>query len=211
MRRIKGYKSMFKERLLRALDESESAESGNNFNNARIKKIKEGFNKLRKRFLNPKIKEIRKNLYEIENKKNLSKSKINEIEQNLIELEESLFKLNKYYDSDDIEYKGIRDVENLFNGVAFNQSTDEDYYKPIKTNSAFNGNYIEYESKGDKDKNLLPRESFDIIKSYLRDMINDYKTRREWIIQLTMRINFISLKDSKETGTMYTKSPNIEI
>ena len=30
---------------------------------------------------------------------------------------------------------------------------DEDYYKPIKTKSAFNSNYIEYESKGVKDKN----------------------------------------------------------
>ena len=36
------------------------------------------------------------------------------------------------------------DVENLFN-----LSTDEDYYKLIRTNSAFNSNYIEYESKGD--------------------------------------------------------------
>ena len=42
-------------------------------------------------------------------------------------------------------------------------------------------------------------------------MINDHKTRREWKIQLTMRINFISLKGSKETRTMYTKSHNIEI
>ena len=37
IRRIKGYKSMSKEMLLSALDESESAGSGNNFNNARIK------------------------------------------------------------------------------------------------------------------------------------------------------------------------------
>ena len=36
---------MFEERLLSALDESESAESKNNFDNARIKKIKEDFNK----------------------------------------------------------------------------------------------------------------------------------------------------------------------
>ena len=35
-----------------------------------------------------------------------------------------------------------------------NQSLDKGYYKPIKTNnSAFNGNYIEYKSKGDKDRN----------------------------------------------------------
>ena len=88
MRRIKGYKSMSKERLLSALDESQSAGSGINFNNARIKKIREDFNKLRDRFLKPKIKEIRRNLYKIENKKNLSKSKMKEIEQNLIELED---------------------------------------------------------------------------------------------------------------------------
>ena len=53
--------------------------------------------------LKPKTKEIRRNLYKIENKNNLSKWKIKEIEQNLIELGESLFKPNKYYDYDDIE------------------------------------------------------------------------------------------------------------
>ena len=46
IRRIKGYKSMSKEMLLSALDKSESAGSGNNFNNARIKKIREDFNKV---------------------------------------------------------------------------------------------------------------------------------------------------------------------
>ena len=50
-----------------------------------------------------------------------------------------------------------------------------------------------------------------MIKPYLRDVINDHKTRREWIIQLTMQINFISYKDSEETRTMYTNSHNIEI
>ena len=118
MRPIKNYKNMSKKRLLSTLDESKSAGSRNNFDNARIKKIREDFNRLRDRFLKPKIREIRRNLYEIENKKNLSKSKIKEIEQNLIELEEILFKLNKFYDYDDIEYKEIRDVQNLFNGVA---------------------------------------------------------------------------------------------
>ena len=58
---------------------------------------------MRDRFLKPKINEIRKNLYEIENKKNLSKSKIKEIEENLLELEESLSKLKKYYGYDDAE------------------------------------------------------------------------------------------------------------
>ena len=59
---------MSKERLLIALDKSESTGSRNNFNNARIKKIRKDFNKLNDRFLKPKIKVIRRNLYEIENK-----------------------------------------------------------------------------------------------------------------------------------------------
>ena len=45
----------------------------------------------------------------------------------------SLFRLEKYYDYDDIECKGIRDVRNLFN-----QPIDEDYYKLIRINSVFN-------------------------------------------------------------------------
>ena len=53
-------------------------------------------------------------------------------------------------------------------------------YKPIRTKSAFNGNYIEYQRKGDKDKNLSPKEYLDMIRPYLSNMINDIKTRREW-------------------------------
>ena len=39
----------------------------------------------------------------------------------------------------------------------------------------------------------------------------DHKTQDEWEIQLTMKINFISSKDSKETRTMHTTSDIIEI
>ena len=44
MRRIKNYKNMSKETLLSALDESESAVSGNNFD----KNIREDFNKIKR-------------------------------------------------------------------------------------------------------------------------------------------------------------------
>ena len=57
----------------------------------------------------------------------------------------------------------------------------------------------------------MPKEYLDMIRPYLSDMINDHKTRREWKIQLTMQINFVSSKDSEEIRTMYTKSHNIEI
>ena len=43
-------------------------------------------------------------------------------------------------------------------------------------------------------------------------MINDYKSKGEWKIQLTAEINFTSLKlDSDETRIMHTKSDNKEI
>ena len=43
MRRIKGYKSMSKEKLLKGLDELKPAVSRNNFDSARIKEIKDNF------------------------------------------------------------------------------------------------------------------------------------------------------------------------
>ena len=36
----------------------------------------------------------------------------------------------------------------------FDLSVDEDYYKPIITNSAFDNGYIQYESNGNKDEVL---------------------------------------------------------
>ena len=94
----------------------------------------------------------------------------------------------------------------------FDLSISEDYYKPIIVNDAFNNNYIQYESKGDKDKILKIREYLNMIRPYLVDMINDHKNQSEWKIQLTMRINFISSKPgSDETRIMHTKSNNTEI
>ena len=104
----------------------------------------------------------------------------------------------------------------------------EDYYKPVIARGAFNSSYIQYESKGDKGKNLSIKEYLNMIKPYLSDIINDHKTRglvryhsgnKTWVeetsserkIQLTIAISFISSKDSDETRTMHTKSNNVEI
>ena len=54
-------------------------ESEKNFDDARIENIKKDVNKLRDKLSKPKIKEIRKDLYGIENKKNLSTQKIDKI------------------------------------------------------------------------------------------------------------------------------------
>ena len=143
-------------------------------------------------------------------KKTPSESKIKEIERNLTELEENLSKTKKYYDRADNEYRGIRNVRDLFD-----LSIDDDYYKPIIARGAFNSSYIQYESKGDKRKNLSIKEYLNTIKLYLSDIIDDHKTHglaryhsgnktwveetfSKWEIQLTMSINFISSKDSDE-------------
>ena len=64
---------------------------------------------------------------------------------------------------------------------------------------------MEHESKGDKDKNLSINDYFDIIKPFLRDMINNYNTHGEWKIQLIMQINFISSLDTREFRIMHLK------
>ena len=47
-----------------------------------------------------------------------------EFKKNLAELERNLSKTKKYYHYDDVEYRGIKDVKDLFD-----LSIDEDYYK----------------------------------------------------------------------------------
>ena len=93
----------------------------------------------------------------------------------------------------------------------FNELDEGDYYEPREVKSAFDGSYMLYESRGDKDSKLAIYEYFDIIRPYLRDMIDNHKARGEWKIQLTMRIIFVSFIDANETRVMHTKSDNIEI
>ena len=74
---------MSKERSVSAINESESVDSEKNFDDAKINQIKKDFNELRDRFFKPKMKKIRRNLYEVENKNNLSTQKVKEIEKKI--------------------------------------------------------------------------------------------------------------------------------
>ena len=67
------------------------------------------------------------------------------MEQNLTELEENLSKTKTYYDYDDIEYRGIRSVRDLFD-----LSIDKDYYKPIIAKSAFDGSCMKVKETKEK-------------------------------------------------------------
>ena len=139
---------------MNSINEPESLkESEKNFDNVRRQKIKKDINKLRDRSSKSKIKEIRKDLYRTENKK------IKEIEKILLKLEKRLCKLKIYYGYDDTEYKGIRDIKRLFD------LSIKDYYKPIKTNNAFNSDCIEFESKRNKNKSFSIEEYLNMTES----------------------------------------------
>ena len=159
------------EKAKKAKKAEKSKKQKTSFSKARIKEIREKFNESRYKFSKLKIKEIRESLYKIKKGKNLSKSKMKEIKKNLIELEENLLKSKKYYEYDDSEYRGIRNVRDLFD-----LSIDEDYYEPIIVKGAFNGNYVQYESRGDKRKNLSIKRYLKMIRPYLSDLINKHKT-----------------------------------
>ena len=112
-----------------------------------------------------------KELYQIVNKKNLSDEEKENIYDNLLELGNKLNKKKyRYNDRDDLDYHGIRDIENLVDNI------DDDYYfKPILVESSFKENYKYYESIGDKSKSLSVEQYVDMIKPYLSNLINENK------------------------------------
>ena len=71
--------------------------------------------------------------------------------------------------------------------------------------SGYKNNYIEYRSEW--NKLLTIEEYLDLIEPYLRELINNHKSKGEWKIQLTAQINFIySRAGSDETRAMHTRS-----
>ena len=102
---------------------------------------------------------------------------------------------------------------------------DRDYYKPIRTDSGFarrNINYIEYKSRVDRYEYLSPVEYLDIVRPYLKDLINHHKPtvklnndsdaeRGEWKVEQVMLNNCISVKSFEDTRTIYSKKDPVEI
>ena len=63
----------------------------------------------------------------------------------------------------------IRDIRNLF------ENEEEENYCKVVRLSNLSSNYIEYESKGDRNKTLSTGEYLNKIKPYLKDIINNLK------------------------------------
>ena len=178
-RNIRDYENKSEKDLIKALSEPKPKIR---INKKKLEEIRKDFNELRHKFSKKEIDKYRKAFYDIKNYRYLSASEIKEVGKNLNELKKSLrFKkfhgdidsvdyddLNNYDDDDfanDDEYRKIGSIRRLFKN---------DYYKPIKTDDSFGGrnnNYIEYTSRGDRYKNLSPKEYLDMIRPYLRDLI----------------------------------------
>ena len=120
----------------------------------------------------------------------------------------------------------IENIRDLFNNKLDkkinNNNTNDDFienirdlfsildYEPVLIKSGFEGNYLEYMSNG--NNSLSFNEYLELIKPYLYDLINVYKAKGEWKLQLSVKISFVSQKpDSNEICIMYTRSTPEEI
>ena len=194
-RNIKNYKNKSSNRLYKIFKKQFK-------NKKRIDDIKDELKNPTYNISKSESKDIKRTFYNIE-KRYIAGSK--KTKKYLDELDKKILKLDKYHNYDDCEYKGIKDIKDLFK-----LSIDKDHYKPTLVKSGYNGNYAQYESKGDKILTL--KEYLVLIEKYLRELINYYKNKGEWKVQLIAEINFISLKPgSDETRIMHIRSDNIEI
>ena len=125
-------------------------------------------------------------------------------------------KINNTNDDDFIE--NIRDLfNNKLDKRINNNNTNDDFivnirdlfsildYEPVLIKSGFDNNYLEYMSNG--NNSLSFNEYLELIKPYLYDLINVYKAKGEWKLQLSAEISFVSQKPGyDEKRVMYTRS-----
>ena len=191
-RNISDYENKSKKNLMKALSKPKPKLG---INKNKLEEIRKYFYNLRQKFYKKEVDKYRKVFYDVKNYRYLFESEIEEIRKNFNELEKSLmFKkfqgdidsgdykdLDNYdnnYDfaDDDDEYRKIGSIRTLF------KAFDRDYYKSIRTDGGFagmNNNYIEYVTKGDRYENLSSEEYLNMIRPYLKDLINDHKPPME--------------------------------
>ena len=120
-RNIKNYKRKSNDKLLKAVKENKTLKQDKN--KKRRDRIREDFKNLNYKLSKNELKEIKNSLYNIEKTKQFDSKKTN---KRFNELEKKLLELEKYRDHDDFEYRGTKDIKDLFK-----LSIDDDHYKPI--------------------------------------------------------------------------------
>ena len=142
-------------------------ENNNDDFKEKIDSIRKKLNEVRHNLPKSELKEIKKYLYNKEKNKLLEKNKeyLDELDKKIIE-----------HDEDFIE--NIRDLFSVLD------------YEPILIKKGFDGNYLDYMSNGSNSLNF--DEYLELIRPYLVDLINVYKTKGEWKLHLSAEISFIS-------------------
>ena len=145
-------------------------------------------------------KRIKEELYVIEKRQNLTNAQKDRIYNYLIEIATALDKIEayKYHNYNNLDYFGIRDIENSFDNI-----DDLDYYKPILTKSSFNNKYEYYEIRGHRDKKLSVKQYLTMIIPELAELINKKKKNNELKIQSTMGVNFMHTADRDKNRTFH--------
>ena len=169
-RNIKNCKSKSNDRLYNIFKKQSK-------NKKRIDDIREELKNPKYNISKTESKDIERNLYNIKKQRKVSLKKSSKY---LDELDKRILRSDKYHDHDDFEYKGIKDIENLFK-----ISIDKDYYKPKLNKSGYNKNYAQCESKGGKILSL--KEYLNLIEKYLRELLEEYKQKRRMEIIINNR------------------------
>ena len=182
------------------LDNTTNSKLKRRINNARVLTAK-----LDNMLTNKERKTIKKELYDLEDKK-LTRTERERKIAYLINLTRSLENKQKYPSSacHDQNYEGIKDIEHLVNYEI------DDYYKPILVRFVFDNNFKEYEIRGDKHKNLTLIEYLATITPQLVNVINERKssTQDDKKVQLIMALIFKHITDPSKKYNNYVKSKN---
>ena len=142
------------------------------------------------------------NIRDLFNNTNFDK-KINNTNDDFTENIRYLFsnKLDKKINNNNTNGDFIENIRDLFSILD---------YEPVLIKSGFDNNYLEHMSNG--NNSLSFNEYLELIKPYLYDLINVYKAKGEWKLQLSAEISFVSQRpDSNEIRIMYTRSTPEEI
>ena len=100
----------------------------------------------------------------------------------------------------------IKEARELFNELRSNFSrkeTKEIREKPRRKEAVYH--FLKEKEQEGSLTNKAIEEYFDKIRPYLKDMIDDHKTRGEWKIQLVMKFIFVSFIDKNDTHACIQK------
>ena len=141
----------------------------------------------------------------VDNKINNTNTNVNKKinnDEDFIENIKDLFnnKLDKKINNNHTNDEFIENIRDLFSILD---------YEPVLIKSGFDNNYLEYMSNG--NNSLSFNEYLELIKPYLYDLINIYKAKGEWKLQISAEISVVSEKPgSEETRIMYNRSTREE-